>query len=41
MIAAIRGVGLPTGAGFQPELIDKVFSQFDRLLGLPPDSRPL
>jgi AcrR family transcriptional regulator len=41
MIAAIRGLGLPTGAGFQPEQIDKVFLQFDRLLGLPHDRPPL
>ena len=35
MIAAIRGLGLPTVTGFQPELTDRVFRQFERLLGLP------
>jgi AcrR family transcriptional regulator len=34
MIAALRGVALPTATGFQPDQIDKVFLQFDRLLGL-------
>jgi AcrR family transcriptional regulator len=39
MIAAIRGLSLPTVAGFQPRLTDQVFRQFDRLLGLPaPDA---
>jgi AcrR family transcriptional regulator len=32
MIVAIRGLSLPTGR-FQPDLVDKIFSQFDRLLG--------
>src|SRR5919199_1410889 len=35
MIAAIKGLSLPTAAGFQPELTDQVFRQFARLLGLP------
>jgi AcrR family transcriptional regulator len=35
MIVAIKGVSLPTVAGFQPEVADQVFRQFDRLLGLP------
>lgn len=39
MIAAIKGLSLPTVAGFQPEVADQVFRQFERLLGLPaPDS---
>ncbi|HEY3080375.1 MAG TPA: TetR/AcrR family transcriptional regulator [Chloroflexota bacterium] len=39
MIAAIKGLSLPTVAGFQPEVADRVFRQFERLLGLPaPDS---
>jgi AcrR family transcriptional regulator len=37
MIVAIKGLSLPTVAGFQPEAIDQVFAQFERLLGLPPD----
>jgi TetR/AcrR family transcriptional repressor of nem operon len=36
MIAAIKGLSLPTVAGFRPELADQVFRQFERLLGLPP-----
>ncbi len=36
MIVAIKGISLPTVAGFQPELVDRVFRQFERLLGLPP-----
>jgi hypothetical protein len=36
MIVAIKGVSLPTVAGFQPEVADRVFRQFDRLLGFPP-----
>ena len=35
MIVAIKGLSLPAVAGFQPELADQVFAQFDRLLGLP------
>ncbi len=35
MIVAIKGLSLPAVAGFQPELADRVFAQFDRLLGLP------
>jgi AcrR family transcriptional regulator len=35
MIVAIKGLSLPTVAGFQPELADQVFRQFERLLGLP------
>ena len=34
MIAAIKGVSLPTAAGFQPELADQVFGQLERLLNL-------
>jgi AcrR family transcriptional regulator len=37
LIAAIKGLGLPTVAGFRPESIDQVFRQFERLLGLPPE----
>jgi AcrR family transcriptional regulator len=40
MIAAIRGLGLPTATGFNPDLIEKVFQQFERLLGIPHDTRP-
>jgi hypothetical protein len=36
MIAAIKGVSLPTVAGFDPTIADQVFRQFDRLLGLFP-----
>ena len=35
MIVAIKGLSLPTVAGFQPEVADRVFRQFERLLGLP------
>jgi len=35
MIAAIKGLSLPTVAGFQPEVTDQVFRQFVRLLGVP------
>ena len=35
MIVAIKGLSLPAVGGFQPDLADRVFSQFDRLLGLP------
>ncbi len=35
MIVAIKGLSLPTVAGFRPELADQVFRQFERLLGLP------
>jgi hypothetical protein len=31
--AAIKGLSVPTVAGFQPELADRVFRQFERLLG--------
>jgi AcrR family transcriptional regulator len=34
MIVAIKGLSLPTVAGFQPGLTDQVFRQFARLLGL-------
>jgi AcrR family transcriptional regulator len=34
IIVAIKGLGLPTVAGFQPELTDQVFRLFERLLGL-------
>ena len=36
IIAAIRGVSLPTAAGFQPTVADQVFRQLERLLGLNP-----
>jgi AcrR family transcriptional regulator len=36
MIVAIKGLSLPTVAGFQPELADQVFRHLERLLGLPP-----
>jgi AcrR family transcriptional regulator len=36
MIVAIKGLSLPTVAGFQPELADQVFRYLERLLGLPP-----
>jgi AcrR family transcriptional regulator len=35
MIVAIKGVSLPTVAGFRPEVADQVFRQLERLLGLP------
>ena len=34
MIVAIKGLSLPTVSGFQPELADQVFRQFERLLGI-------
>jgi AcrR family transcriptional regulator len=34
MIVAIKGLSLPTVAGFQPEVADTIFQQFDQLLGL-------
>ena len=34
MIAAIKGISLPTVAGFQPQVVAQVFRQFERLLGL-------
>ena len=37
-IVAIKGLSLPTVAGFQPELADRVFRQLERLLGLPADA---
>ena len=39
IIVAIKGLSLPTVSGFQPELADQVFRQFERLLGLPPDEQ--
>jgi TetR/AcrR family transcriptional repressor of nem operon len=36
MIVAIKGLGLPTVAGSQPEVAGRVFRQLERLLGLPP-----
>ena len=33
IIVAIKGLSLPTVSVFQPELADKVFHQFERLLG--------
>jgi AcrR family transcriptional regulator len=35
MIAAIKGLSLPTVGGFEPRLTDQVFRQFSRLLGVP------
>jgi AcrR family transcriptional regulator len=35
MIVAIKGLSLPTMAGFRPEVADQVFRQLERLLGLP------
>jgi AcrR family transcriptional regulator len=35
VIVAIKGLSLPTVAGSQPEVADRVFGQFERLLGLP------
>jgi AcrR family transcriptional regulator len=37
IIVAVKGLSLPTVAGFQPETADKVFDQFERLLGFEPD----
>jgi len=34
MMSALKGLSLPTMAGFQPEVADKVFRQLERLLGL-------
>src|SRR5436305_13024805 len=34
MMVAIRGLSLPTVAGFQPQVIDQVFGDFEKLLGL-------
>jgi AcrR family transcriptional regulator len=34
MIVAIKGISLPTVAGFEPEVTDQVFRQLERLLGL-------
>ena len=39
IIVAIRGLSLPTVAGFQPELANQVFRLFERLLGLPSGTR--
>src|SRR6266568_2858458 len=36
LIVAIKGASLPTVAGFQPELADRLFRHLERLLGLPP-----
>ena len=36
LIVAIKGLSLPTVAGFQPAVADRVFRQLERLLGLPP-----
>jgi TetR/AcrR family transcriptional repressor of nem operon len=36
MIVAIKGLSLPTVAAFQPDVIDRVFRQFEHMLGLPP-----
>jgi TetR/AcrR family transcriptional repressor of nem operon len=36
VMAALRGVSLPTVAGFDPALVDPVFRQLERVLGLPP-----
>ena len=36
MIAAIKGLSLPTVAGFQPEVADQVFRQLERMLGFSP-----
>jgi AcrR family transcriptional regulator len=35
MIVAIKGLSLPTVAGSQPEIADRIFAQFAVLLGLP------
>ncbi|HEY3109245.1 MAG TPA: TetR/AcrR family transcriptional regulator [Chloroflexota bacterium] len=35
LIVAIKGLSLPTVAGFRPEVADQVFRQLERLLGLP------
>jgi AcrR family transcriptional regulator len=37
MMAALKGLSLPTMAGFQPEVADKVFRQLERLLKLSPE----
>ena len=34
MIVAIKGLSLPTVAGFEPDLTDQIFRQFEQLLGL-------
>ena len=36
IIVAIKGLSLPTVVGFDPDRVDQVFRQFERLLGLPP-----
>jgi AcrR family transcriptional regulator len=36
MIVAIKGVSLPSVAGFQPHRIDQIIRQLERLLGFPP-----
>lgn len=35
LIVALKGLSLPTVAGFEPERAERVFRQFERLLGLP------
>jgi BetI-type transcriptional repressor, C-terminal len=34
VMAALKGLSLPTMVGFQPEVADKVFRQLERVLGL-------
>jgi AcrR family transcriptional regulator len=40
MIVAIKGMSLPTVAGFQPDLVDRLMRQFQQLLQLPPLTEP-
>jgi AcrR family transcriptional regulator len=35
IIVATKGLSMPTTAGSQPQLVDQVFRQFERLLGFP------
>jgi AcrR family transcriptional regulator len=37
MIVALKGVSLPSVAGFQPHRTDQIIRQLERLLGIPPD----
>jgi hypothetical protein len=37
MIVALKGVSLPSVAGFQPNRTDQIFRQLERLLGIPPE----
>jgi hypothetical protein len=37
MIVALKGVSLPSVAGFQPQRTDQIIRQLERLLGFPPD----